>query len=85
MRRESGPLQLKFVLLEEWQAQPCMESYQILVFLLGAFSHIQLSAEVQSKLFIMSLVITEYSISDIHMMGTDLFPLKFPLYNKIFT
>ena len=39
----------------------------------------------QSKLFITSLVITEYSISDIDLLGTDLFPLKFPLYNRIFT
>ena len=28
---------------------------------------------------------SEYSISDINMLGTDLFPLKFPLYNRIFT
>ena len=34
---------------------------------------------IQSKLFITSLVITEYSISDIKLLGTDLFPLKFPL------
>ena len=40
---------------------------------------------IQSKLFITSLVITEYSISDINLLGTDLFPLKFPLYNRIFT
>ena len=40
---------------------------------------------IQSKLFITSLVITEYLISDINMLGTDLFPLKFPLYNRIFT
>ena len=40
---------------------------------------------VQSKLFITSLVITEYSISDIKLLGTDLFQLKFPLYNRIFT
>ena len=40
---------------------------------------------VQSKLFITSLIITEYSISDINMLGTDLFQLKFPLYNRIFT
>ena len=40
---------------------------------------------IQSKLFIMSLVITEYSISDINLLGTDLFPLKFPLYKRIFT
>ena len=40
---------------------------------------------VQSKLFITSLVITEYSISDMKLLGTDLFPLKFPLYNRIFT
>ena len=40
---------------------------------------------IQSKLFITSLVITEYSISDIKLLGTDLFPLKFPLYNRIFT
>ena len=40
---------------------------------------------VQSKLFITSLFITEYSISDIKLLGTDLFPLKFPLYNRIFT
>ena len=38
----------------------------------------------QSKLFITSLVITEYSISDIKLLGTDLFPLKIPLYNRIF-
>ena len=40
---------------------------------------------IQSKLFKMSLVITEYSISDINWLGTDLFPLKFPLCNVIFT
>ena len=40
---------------------------------------------IQSKLFITSLVITEYPISDIKLLGTDLFPLKFPLYNRIFT
>ena len=39
---------------------------------------------VQSKLFITSLVITEYSISDIKLLGTDLFLLKFPLDNRIF-
>ena len=41
--------------------------------------------KLQSKLFITYLVITEYSISDIKLLGTDLFPLKFPLYNRIFT
>ena len=40
---------------------------------------------VQSKLSITSLVITEYSISDIKLLGTDLFPLKTPLCNRIFT
>ena len=40
---------------------------------------------VQSKLFITSLVITEYSISDINLLGTDRLPLKFPIYNRIFT
>ena len=30
---------------------------------------------IQSKLFITSLVITEYSISDIKLLGTDLFSL----------
>ena len=40
---------------------------------------------VQSKLFITSLFVTEYSLSDINLQGTDLFPLKFPLYNRIFT
>ena len=35
---------------------------------------------VQSKLFITSVVITEYSISDIKLLGTDLFPLKFPIH-----
>ena len=39
---------------------------------------------IQSKLFITSLFITEYSLSDINMQGTDLLPLKFPLYNRIF-
>ena len=39
----------------------------------------------QSKLFIMSLFITEYSISDINCQGTDLFPLNFSLYNRSFT
>ena len=39
---------------------------------------------VQSKLFITSLVITEYSISDINLLGADIFLLKFPLYNRIF-
>ena len=43
------------------------------------------SVQIQSKLFITSLVITEYSLSDINLLGTDLFPLKFPLYNRIFT
>ena len=43
------------------------------------------SYEIQSKLFITSLIITEYSISNIKMLGTDLFLLKFPLYNRIFT
>ena len=33
---------------------------------------------IQSKLFITSLFITEYSISDIKLQGTDLFPLKIP-------
>ena len=42
-------------------------------------------SEVQSKLFITSFVITEYSISDIKLLGTDLFPLNFPFYNRIFT
>ena len=46
---------------------------------------IYLLISVQSKLFITSFVITEYSISDIKLLGTDLFPLKFPLYNRIFT
>ena len=41
--------------------------------------------DIQSKLFITSLVITEYSVSDIQLLGTDLFLLKFPLYNRIFT
>ena len=40
---------------------------------------------VQSKLFITSLFITAHSISDINLQGTDLFQLKFPLYNRIFT
>ena len=35
--------------------------------------------ELQSKLFTTSFVITEYSISDVKLLGTDLFPLKFPL------
>ena len=39
----------------------------------------------QSKLFIRSLFITEYSLSDINLQRTDLFQLKFPLYNRIFT
>ena len=39
----------------------------------------------QSKLFITSLFITEYSISDKKLLGTDLFPLKFSLYNRVFT
>ena len=39
----------------------------------------------QSKLFIMALVITEYSISNIKLLGSNLFPLTFPLYNRIFT
>ena len=38
----------------------------------------------QSKLFITSLVITEYSMSDINLLGTDLFTLKFPLFDRIF-
>ena len=33
----------------------------------------QLDIEVQSKLFITSLIITEYSISDINLLGMDLF------------
>ena len=40
---------------------------------------------VQSKLFITSFVITEYLISDTKLLGTDLFPLKLTLYNRIFT
>ena len=40
---------------------------------------------VQSKLFITSLFITAHSISDINLQGTDLFPLKCPLYNRILT
>ena len=32
--------------------------------------------ELQSKLFIRSLVITEHSIYDINLLGTDLFPLN---------
>ena len=43
------------------------------------------SMVIQSKLFITSFFITEYSISAIKLLGTDLFPLKFPLYNRIFT
>ena len=39
---------------------------------------------IQSKLFITSLFITEYSLSDNNLQGTDLFPLKLPLYNRIF-
>ena len=49
------------------------------------FSEFGKTDMVQSKLFITSFVITEYSISDIKLLGTDLFPLKFPLYNRIFT
>ena len=37
--------------------------------------------QIQSKLFITSLFITEYSLSDINLQGTDLFPLKFLFYN----
>ena len=33
---------------------------------------------IQSKPFIISLVITEYSIYNIKLLGTDLFPFKFP-------
>ena len=33
----------------------------------------------------MSLFITEYPLSHINLQATDLFPLKFPLYNRIFT
>ena len=40
---------------------------------------------IKSKLLITSLFITEYSISNINLLGTDLFPLIFPLYNRIFT
>ena len=47
--------------------------------------YIQMPTLIQSKLFITSLVITEYSISDINLLGTDLSLLKFPLYNRIFT
>ena len=39
---------------------------------------------IQSKLFITSLVITD-SLFNIKLLGTDLFPFKFPLYNRIFT
>ena len=45
----------------------------------------QAKGQIQSKLFITSLAITEYSISDKKLLGTDLFRLKFPLYNRIFT
>ena len=43
--------------------------------------NVLLNLVILSKLFIRSLVITEYSISDLNLLGTDLFPLKFPLYN----
>ena len=36
----------------------------------------RISDDIQSKLFITSLVKTEYSISDIKLLGTDLFPLN---------
>ena len=32
-----------------------------------------------------SLFITEYSLSDNNLQGADLLPLKFPLYNRIFS
>ena len=41
--------------------------------------------KIQPKLFITSLVLTEYSIFNIKSLGTDLFLFKFPLYNRIFT
>ena len=47
--------------------------------------HIRPKRKIQSKFFITSLFITEYSISDINLQGIDLFLLKFPLYNRIFT
>ena len=40
---------------------------------------------IQSKLFITSLVITEFSISDMKLLGTDLVPFIFHLFNRIFT
>ena len=51
--------------------------HEILV-LMPLYIHVQLN------LFITSLFITEYSLSDINLQRTDLFPLKFPLYNRIF-
>ena len=46
-------------------------------------SYTMLLLRIQLKLFITSLVITEYSISDINLLGTDLFTLKFTLTSKI--
>ena len=40
---------------------------------------------IQSNLFLTSLFITKDSLSDINLQGIDLLPLKFPLYNRIFT
>ena len=50
-----------------------------------AFDRIFSDFQIQSYIFISSFFITEYSLSDINLQGTDLFPLKFPLYNRIFT
>ena len=44
-----------------------------------------LSHLIRGKLSNNIKIITEYSLTDINLQGTDLFPLKFPLYNRIFT
>ena len=56
-------------------------SYKAMFF----FNLMTIVCVIMSKLFITSLFITEYSLSDINLQETDLFPLKFPLYNRIFT
>ena len=59
--------------------------YQMTAFHAESWTFDVIENNIQSKLFITSLVITEYSVSDINLLGTHLFPLKFPLYNRIFT
>ena len=79
---EMGPLRAMCVLSKLLTVYKFYKAETIVLFFV--FGVIKI-LNIQSKLFITSLIITEYSISDINMLGTDLFPLKFSLYNRIFT